>query len=334
VLTLLEALPEIDRDDDGELEEAELQAARALLADYVARHLTVAVDCGETLASGRALTGRLESVALSRGQLRGALPGEPLVDLAFVYAGAGTPRNLGVLTMLFRENDPWHRDHAEIVWPGVAEPATRLLRVEDPLWIHAPGGDSGVLGDYLRLGVEHILTGYDHVAFLLALVVASRRVRSLLLVVTAFTVAHSLTLTAAALGHVDLPPSVVEPVIALSIVWVGARNLLARPPARLWPEAFGFGLVHGLGFAGSVAETLAAERSKLEAVLGFNLGVEVGQLAIVLAVGGLLRALPRSAQLPGHEAVATLAPPRVRRVTAAVVSALGAWWLAERVFGA
>src|SRR5688572_30763064 len=71
VLTLLEALPEIDRDDDGELEEAELQSARALLAEYVARHLTVAVDCGDTLASGRALTGRLESVALLRGPLRG-----------------------------------------------------------------------------------------------------------------------------------------------------------------------------------------------------------------------------------------------------------------------
>jgi hydrogenase/urease accessory protein HupE len=188
-----------------------------------------------------------------------------------------------------------------------------------------------VLGSYVVLGIEHILTGYDHIAFLLALIVASRRWRSLLWVVTAFTLAHSLTLVSAACGVFDLPASIVEPAIALSIAWVGIRNLFARPPARLWPEAFGFGLLHGLGFAGAIAATLAAEPHKLQALLGFNLGVECGQLAIVAASVLLLRAIGRARSEGAQAREASLSPAGLRRVTACVVTLLGMWWFVQRV---
>jgi hydrogenase/urease accessory protein HupE len=337
--TLIEACPALDRDDDGVLEQAELDLGRATFEEYLLARLTIAADCAETIASGARVELELRAVRLVQDgrpdALRGALQGEPLVDFAFQGACAIAPRNLGIATMLFRESDPWHRDHAEIVWNGSA-PVARLLWVEDPQWIFAPNGrtSGGALGAYVLLGVEHILTGYDHIAFVLVLIVASRRMRSLLIVVTTFTLAHSLTLASAAFGVLDLPASVVEPAIALSIAWVGLRTAFAVPPARMWPEAFGFGLIHGLGFAGSIAETLAAEPAKLTALLGFNLGVELGQLAIVVAAVLLLRAIQKSrstdlAREPVEQR--TLAPIFLRRATAGSVAVLGLFWFAQRV---
>jgi hydrogenase/urease accessory protein HupE len=335
--TLLEACPALDRDDDGVLSPKELDLGRATFDEYARARLTIAVDCAEVVASGTHVALELRDARFVQGELGGASPGEPLVDFTFHGACAHAPKNVGVETMLFRESDPWHRDHAEIVWNGRA-PVARLLWVEDPQWIYAPdaSASSGVLGAYVLLGIEHILTGYDHIAFLLALIVASRKMRSLLLVVTMFTLAHSLTLASAAFGVFDLPARIVEPAIALSIAWVGLRNTLAVPPARMWPEAFGFGLIHGLGFAGSIADTLAAEPEKLAGLFGFNLGVECGQLAIVAAAVALLRAIQkaRSAQLANEPAEQrTLAPIFLRRATAGIVAVLGAWWFAQRVWG-
>lgn len=330
--TLIESLPELDRDDDGDLVASELRKGAELVESYVREHLIVAADARESVRDGTRLVPRLRSIVPAVGALAGALPGDELVDIVFDYECDRAPRSLVVDTTLFRESDPFHRDHCAIVWNG-AEPVARLLWVEDPLWLFQPDAapDGNVLGAYLHLGIEHILTGYDHIAFVLALILASRRVRALLVVVTAFTLAHSLTLASAALGWFELPGSVVEPVIALSIAWVGARNLFAEPPKRLWPEAFGFGLVHGLGFAGALRETLAAEPDKLRALFGFNAGVELGQLAIVLTVVLLLRIVARTRA--EHEP-ATLAPAGLRRATAGVVAILGLWWFAERVIGA
>ncbi len=331
--TLVEALPELDSDDDGELRASELEAGRATVERYVREHLTLAVDVADTVASGTKLELRLVKVAPATGALAGALPGDELVDFAFVGESARAPASLAIDTTLFRESDPFHRDHAEIVWNGAA-PVARLLWVEDPQWIFRPdvAQRGSVLGAYLRLGVEHILTGYDHLAFVLALVIASRRVRALFVVVTAFTLAHSITLASAAFGVFDLPGRLVEPVIALSIAWVGARNVLPRAPKRVWPEAFGFGLVHGLGFAGAVRETLAAEPEKLRALVGFNAGVELGQLAVVAVALGVLALLRRAFDAPSaDEHARTLAPVAVRRSAAACIAMLGVYWFVERV---
>ncbi|MBK7875998.1 MAG: HupE/UreJ family protein [Planctomycetes bacterium] len=333
VRTLVEALPELDRDDDGELRPSELDAGRSSIEAYVREHYVVHADVADTARSGTALVPSLVHIAPAKGGIAGALPGEALVDFSFELECERAPRSLGLDTTLFRESDPWHRDHAEIAWNGAA-PVAKLLWVEEPQWIFRPESapSGGVVGAYVHLGVEHILLGYDHVAFVLALVVASRRVRALLVVVTAFTLAHSLTLASAAMGWFDLPGNVVEPVIALSIAWVGARNVLAEAPKRLWPEAFGFGLVHGLGFAGAVRETLAAEPEKLGALFGFNVGVEVGQLAIVGVALVLLALLRRGRD--EAEGARALAPTGVRRATAACVAVLGLYWFAERVLAA
>jgi len=149
-------------------------------------------------------------------------------------------------------------------------------------------------GEFFRLGVTHILTGYDHLLFLGALLLGCRRLKVMLLVITGFTVAHSLTLALAALDVVGIPSRIVEPLIAASIVFVAADNLRGVEDNRFrWLLTCGFGLVHGFAFAATLRETaLAARGVELAApLLAFNLGVEAGQLAVAAVLVPLLFAL-------------------------------------------
>jgi hydrogenase/urease accessory protein HupE len=150
-----------------------------------------------------------------------------------------------------------------------------------------------ILFDYTRLGIEHILTGFDHLLFVLALALLVRKRGPLLTTITAFTASHSLTLASTALGFLNVPPAPVEAAIALSIVLVCAEclspsdSLTRRAP---WLVAFAFGLLHGLGFASALLEIGLPEKHLPAALFCFNLGVELGQLAVI-AVIVLLRAL-------------------------------------------
>jgi hydrogenase/urease accessory protein HupE len=139
---------------------------------------------------------------------------------------------------------------------------------------------------FLVVGVEHILTGYDHLAFLLALLLAGGTLRSNAKIITSFTVAHSLTLALATLGLVNISPAVVEPLIAVSVVFVGVENLIRRRFAARWLVTFGFGLVHGLGFASTLRELGIGALGARSAIplLSFNLGVELAQIAIAALV--------------------------------------------------
>lgn len=157
----------------------------------------------------------------------------------------------------------------------------------DPTWWQAARS-------FVRLGVEHILGGIDHLLFVCCLVIPVRRWRPLVAIVSAFTVAHSLTLAAAALGvrpeALWFPP-LVETLIAASIVYMAAENVLRPAPAleRRWPMAFAFGLVHGFGFSFALGESLQFAGEHLIASLAaFNLGVELGQLAVLVVVTPLL----------------------------------------------
>lgn len=146
------------------------------------------------------------------------------------------------------------------------------------------GGTLARAASFVRMGLEHILTGYDHLLFLLGLVLASRGARSLLAVVTAFTAGHSIPLASSALGIWAPSPALVEPMIAMSIAYVGIENLILREVASRWRLTFLFGLVHGFGFAGALRE-VHFERESVPLVLAsFNVGVELGQLAVLAAV--------------------------------------------------
>ena len=177
----------------------------------------------------------------------------------------------------------------------------RLSITQPRFTVQAPAGTAEIAWAYLVLGVEHILAGVDHLLFVLALLLIVRGGVRILLTITAFTVAHSITLVAATLGWVHVPGPPVEAMIALSIVFVAAeivRGLRGRPglTARApWVVAFSFGLLHGLGFAGALAEVGLPQTAIPVALLMFNLGVELGQLIFVaaaLAAGALIARLP------------------------------------------
>tara|TARA_R110001599_G_scaffold173206_1_gene364954 strand:+ start:854 stop:1825 length:972 start_codon:yes stop_codon:yes gene_type:complete len=180
---------------------------------------------------------------------------------------------------------------------------------------------------YFRIGVEHILFGFDHLLFVLGLVLLVRP-RQLLATVTAFTLAHSLTLAAASLGGITLPGPPVEIVIAMSIALLGAETIYRNrghetlSQRKPWLIAFGFGLVHGFGFAGALAEIGLPKGAEVLALLLFNLGVEVGQVAFVGAVLVLVFLATRLARLP-------LAPARI--IAAYGIGITGAYWAIERV---
>ena len=147
-------------------------------------------------------------------------------------------------------------------------------------------------GSFFPLGIEHILTGYDHLLFLLALMLRGGGLWSLLKIITAFTIAHSITLGLAALDVVVLPSMLVESVIALSIAYVALENLLPRyAVSRRWAVSFLFGLVHGFGFSSVLREIGLPKENLLLSLLNFNLGVEAGQLTVVLLVVPILMRL-------------------------------------------
>lgn len=206
--------------------------------------------------------------------------------------------------------------------------STTLVHPSQPwLEIAAERGWLSVVGAYLRHGIDHILLGYDHLLFVFALMLIVRRTQALLWTITAFTLAHSITLALSALDIVVLPPwlaKCVEPAIAASIVFVGVENILRRgaEPRGRWLLTFAFGLIHGFGFA-SVLRDLGlgtGGQGIAMPLLTFNLGVELGQIAIAAVVLPLLWRLRR------NEKFVARGVPAI----SAVVALAGLWWLLDR----
>ncbi|WP_171654595.1 HupE/UreJ family protein [Paenibacillus foliorum] len=141
---------------------------------------------------------------------------------------------------------------------------------------------------YVNLGLEHIITGYDHLLFLFSLIIISQRFSNVLKIVTAFTIAHSITLTLAALGYIPLYPKWVESGIALTIAYVAIENFFVKTSKWRWLLTFGFGLIHGLGFASSISQIGFDRTYSAVSLISFNVGIELGQLAVVGIVLPLL----------------------------------------------
>ncbi len=229
---------------------------------------------------------------------------------------------------LFREIDPAARHM--VVFSGEDSGRMGLLgagAAEMPL---APARASfvRVFGQYLALGVEHIFLGYDHVAFILGVILWGRRLRPLVIVATAFTLAHTITLSLAVLDVFSLPSRWVEALIAASIVYVAAENFFIRSIDRRWRLTFLFGLVHGFGFAGALKSFGLPSAAVVPALAAFNIGVEIGQIAILaIAVPAMLWLEGPAARRAGGDH-----PRKTRLVYAAsgVLLILGLYWLARR----
>jgi hydrogenase/urease accessory protein HupE len=214
-----------------------------------------------------------------------------------------------------------------------ADPAQDLLdasRTEIRLTETARPSRGEVIQRYIGAGIEHIFLGYDHIAFLVAVVLWARRLWPVVKVVTSFTIAHSITLSLAALDIVRIPSAIIEPAIAASIVYVALENFLSRRVDKRWRDTFVFGLIHGFGFASALQE-FGLPRDALALALGaFNIGVEIGQVAIVSLILPVLLGFDR-VLAPGE--VSNAAPSRraiaVYPISAAI-TALATFWFLSR----
>lgn len=232
------------------------------------------------------------------------------------------------LAPLLAELARGHRHEARL-WPAGT---TSLVSESEPDFVvesarvsgaGSSDGTARTCAGFVRLGIEHILGGYDHLVFLLGLVVVGLGTRRTVVVASAFTLSHSLSLALAVVGVWSPPSSWVEPLIALSIVYVGVENLAGCGRTRRAAVAFGFGLVHGFGFAGALAGARFRGVELARALVGFNGGVELGQLAVLavlLPMVNAARRWPRFARF-------------VTRAVSAGVAVAGAGWLLTRLDG-
>jgi hypothetical protein len=296
-------LRELDVEGDGVITSDEILAGYPALRRRFARSVDVE-------AGGRACVLDLKDFLVDPNQaivfrLRGECDGHPLRVRVAVRSLLGA--------------DGYN--FAKIRYQGRLEE-----RVFGPTYAEAVLGDeergaSATLWRFFVLGVEHIATGYDHVLFLLALLMVGGGVRSLIAIVTAFTVAHSLTLALATLGIVDLPSRPVEAAIALSIAWVALENIVLDRPSGRWGITFAFGLVHGFGFASILQDMQLPSGTLATALVAFNVGVEAGQVIVVLLAYPVVAAIQRS---PRRRAIVG--------VTSGVILAIGLFWFVERTF--
>jgi hypothetical protein len=247
------------------------------------------------------------------------------VLMAFECPGAAAIRYRSTAMVDF---DPAARQSVMLNAAGEFEQAALLD--QDSTEVLISGGPLHLIADvlwrYFVLGVEHIATGYDHILFLIAVILWARQLGALVKIVTAFTIAHSITLTLAALGWVRIAGNVIEPLIALTIIWVAVENFWSRDTARRWRWTFTLGLVHGFGFAGMLQEIGLPRGALVSSLAAFNLGVEAGQLAIVAVLLPILLLADR---------LLARAPPVERRPAlvyplSALIAVAGLFWLLER----
>jgi hypothetical protein len=305
--TLLWLAP-IDEDGDGSIDGRELQAGAAAIASGVWEQIPLQAE------KGRCQRGK------TAARLR-----ENYVELA-----ASLECGSGELTQTFRILSvlpPGYRvvlgafGQGELKGQSFAVGNQQTLKV---LGAIAPERGRGLLS-WVWMGVQHIFAGIDHLAFLVAVLLVGGSWKRTLGLVTSFTAAHSITLGLAALGMVALTAPVarwVEVAIAASIVWVALENLILREHRHRVFLTFAFGLVHGLGFASALTE-YGLGTSAVAALFGFNLGVELGQAAVVIGVHPLVRLL----QQRGRAAAWTM------RIGSGAVLAAGAFWMVERALG-
>jgi hydrogenase/urease accessory protein HupE len=247
-----------------------------------------------------------------------------MLRLITSYMCVARPGLLTITFQLFFDLDPAHKHLGKVEYQGHLETFLLAAHLRQFTFDVAATHTESFVGhvwQFLRLGVAHILTGYDHILFLLALLLAGGRLRHLVKIITAFTIAHSLTLILATLGFVAPPSQVVESVIALSIIYVAVENCFMTQLTRRWIVTFVFGLVHGFGFYGILRDLQLPQQGLVVSLCAFNIGVEIGQMMIVTLCYPLLVLLARQ---PWR--------PRVVYTLSLIIGSLGLYWFVDRAF--
>jgi hydrogenase/urease accessory protein HupE len=304
-------------------------AAHDLNIEPAERLLEPAITAQHAAALATLLTGRFTVTADGRPLMPQWSAAEVLADrqslrLPFRIAVPSRPGILRVVAVMF-PYDPQHQTFLNI-YDG--EALTQAIldsgRTGFEYFTGTRQGAFAVVQRFLPAGIRHILIGPDHLLFLVGLLLLGGSIRQLVTIVTAFTVAHTVTLSLAALNLVSPPARIIEPAIALSIVYVGADNLLIKEgrDVRAW-IAFAFGFIHGFGSATVLREMDLPARALGWSLFAFNVGVEAGQLLVVAAVATALAALRSRNESAGR---------RLAFAGSVVVMAAGAFWFIQRVF--
>jgi hypothetical protein len=318
-LATLSRMTPIDANRDGQITRAELLAATPLIESFL-RH-GVFVELNEREASFGALTPPVW--AEDGGETIPAADfSQRLVTLTFRNPVLHAPDAVALTFDFFGTLGERHTVLGSFLWRGTENPV--IFTRFEPDYLFDTGYTVPALEQfraYLWLGMTHIFLGYDHIAFLLALLFV-RRFRDLVKIITAFSVAHTITLALAALGVVALPPRLVESAIAVSIIYVAAENIWrGADSGHRWRLTFAFGLVHGFGFAAVLRELGLPSEGLVRSLLAFNVGVELGQLIIAAVCWPILLWVSRRTW-----------SGRARVAASWVLLLFGAAWLIERVF--
>lgn len=321
-------------DRDAAAQAAALEDHRAAVLAYVAARFAVSADRG-------ACAPTQDGPARMRQR-----DGVPYAFLTLDYACPSPTEAHEVRSTLFPDDEGYVRDTTTIIdYDLDLRSGSAVIDAQHPTF-STDQSRAQWFWEFFRLGAEHLLGGLDHILFLLALIAGSRRLREIVLAATTFTVAHSVTFILAALGVVDVPSGIIEPLIALSIAIVagwylwrlwrygrGALDIHSGSDSHLsldragWTRlgvVFAFGLVHGLGFAGALGIDEAWSWTLLSSLLVFNVGIEVVQLGIIAAVFPVLALLRRRAPTLGLWVTGAIA---------AGVTAMGLLWFVQRVLG-
>ncbi len=315
----LQRITSLDLDNDGKITRDEFQKASAVIERFLREHIYVDLnqreaEFGEADPPTWPATGQ-EAISTSEYAQR-------LSSFTFRNPVLSAPEDVTLTFDFFEQLGEAHVVLGAFAWQG-REDEVIFTRFE-PDYLYDTGYCSPVgeqLTQYFKLGVKHIFLGYDHIAFLLALLFV-RRFVDLLKIITSFTVAHTLTLALSVLQIVRLPPQAVEIGIAMTIMYVASENLWAPAPARRWMLTFGFGLVHGFGFANVLRELGLPSAGLARSLLSFNLGVEAGQVVIVSSLWPLLWWVNRRAW-----------SRQARIGCSVVIFLLGLAWFSERTLG-
>ena len=285
-----------------------LARERQRIFDIITSRISLATDRPLMIQWGSIEPMKEEAALRLRYRIPNELPGALTIDTnLFPY----DPIHQTFIT-IYEDTDL----RQQMIFNATSDPRTYYLGTTQ--------GAIAVMKTFIPSGTHHILIGPDHILFLIGLLLLGGSWLALVRIVTAFTIGHSVTLSLAALNILSPPASIIEPAIALSIVFVGADNLVRGEgrDLRAW-VALAFGLVHGFGFAYVLREFGLPREALGWSLFSFNLGVEIGQLVVVLAVASLLTAIRRRSDVMGT---------RVAVAGSVVVIAAGTYWFVQRVF--
>jgi len=325
VLTLLK-ITDLDADHDGRLTREELRKGAPAIRQSLREHVLLEID-GQTADLGEALEPVWPNPSAESIPAPEWHAAESLIAFPFRHRVSKPPREVAMTFTFFRQLGARHTVLGVFEHRGQTQEVTFTDGEPDYLFDATYTASTAAspketipaaVGRFLRLGIEHIFLGYDHICFLLALIVVSR-LGELVKIITSFTIAHSITLILAALKVVTLPQRFIECGVAATIVYVAVENLWRKNITHRWMLTFVFGLIHGFSFANVLAGLGLPREATIRCLLSFNVGVEIGQLIIVLTALPLV--LLVSKQSYGA---------KVKMAVSVIVAIFGLGWFIER----